>query len=788
MRKFILLLALWYLITPVRVFAQENTTAVKASSSNQTIITPEPPVLLKAKTIFKIVIQGNKTVSQDTVISKIKLRVGQDYNGNSINEDVRSLYSTGFFESVEANKDEMPSGLVITFKVKEKPVVNKLSIKGNKISTESTISKEIAGIVKPGSFVDDGTLRDAVNKIKDFYSKKGYSQANVAYVLVPLQDDKADVNFTIDEKKVVKVRRIIVEGNKFVSFNKIKDIIKTKPAWLFNEGYYKQEVIPDDIKRVSDYYKSLGFSDIKVDFSAVPNDKGVDLKIKIEEGRRYYLGDIKIDGYSKVPYAPIKKAVTLKTGQLFVEQDVYENAAKIREVYMDNGYLFCVIDPVSGINPQTQRVDVSYKITENQIGYIEKIVIRGNTKTKEKVIRRELRVYPDEQFDGKKVRRSKERLDNLGFFEPEGGVRFTTEPGTKPDYVDLITDVKEAKTGSLSFGAGYSSIDRLSGFIELAQKNFDYENWKTFTGGGQNLSGSLNIGSYMQEYGLSFTNPWIFDRPYSFGIDCNKTIHDYDLNAGFPYTEKDFNSDVRFGHEFNDYLRGEVTLAHEQIKIGDVDDSASDQIKAVEGFTRLNSVKLGISYDKRDNVFVPTSGILFDNYFQYTGGPLGGTSSFWKYSTRLSYYLSLAESKKTIVEFKLRYGLSAPYGDTADIPIFEKYYTGGADTIRGYRERRIGPLDINGDPIGGDTMFIGNIELTQTLIDVIKGALFFDAGNTWAKNSDLFSSELYPSYGVGLRMKTPIGPISLDYGIPLRLEPGKDKKRGRFNFNMSRGF
>jgi outer membrane protein insertion porin family len=289
-------------------------------------------------------------------------------------------------------------------------------------------------------------------------------------------------------------------------------------------------------------------------------------------------------------------------------------------VYVDKGYIFAQMSR-SILNPETQKVDVTYKITENQVAYIERIDIKGNIKTKDKVIRRELRVYPEERFDGKAVRKSKEKLENLGFFEE---VRFDTEPGTQPDKVNLVVDVKEAKTGHLSFGGGYSSIEEFVGFAEVEQKNFDYKNFSTFSGGGQDLRFYASLGSLTSRYELSFTNPWIFDRPYSFGFDVYRKGHDQDEDVGYGYSEEITGGDLRLGREFNDNLKGQMSYRFDRVKISDVVDDATSDLKDEAGITDLSSVDFDMAYDTRDNVFSPLSGIYFTNNFQVTGGPFGG--------------------------------------------------------------------------------------------------------------------------------------------------------------------
>lgn len=733
--------------------------------------------------VGRIDIQGNKIVSNATIVTKIKIRAGQPYNENVVNDDVKNLYATGFFESVEVSKDQATEGMVLTFKVKEKPVLKKLNIDGARVIRKQKIEDAIE--FKEGTFIDDYKLKETSAKIRDLYTKKGFSQSTVTYKLDVIPDkNEATVTFTIDEKGVVKVRKVSVSGNKHISSGRIIKLMKTRKAWLFNKGIFADDAIRDDVKRIVDYYKLAGYSDVKVDTEVESIPKGLHIIVKVQEGVRYYLGTIKVEGYKNVTIEAINKALKLKEGDVFSDQAVYDGSSRIREVYVDKGYIFSQIEPVSFYNPDTKKVEVTYKIAENNVAYVEKIDVRGNVRTKDKVIRRELRVYPQEKFDGARVRKSKERLENLGFFEE---IRVETEPGSEQDNVNLIFDVKEAKTGYLSFGGGYSTVDQFVGFVELRQRNFDYANWQTFTGAGQDLSLYASAGSLTSNYELSFTNPWIFNRPISFGFDGYLRSHKRETDVGYGYDEKVAGGDLRLGKEFNDNLKGQIAYRLDNVKIGNVDENSTQDLKDEAGTNLLSSGEANISYDTRDNVFNPLHGIYASNAFSLTGGPFGGDKDFIKNYSTLSFFVPLVN--KSVVELKMRAGFADPFSGTKKVPIYERFFAGGATTIRGYRERKVGPIDsATNDPLGGESTFLANVEYTYPLADFLKVATFFDSGNVWQKNSDFFSTGLFKSVGLGLRVKTPIGPISVDYGWPLDLEPGETAKEGRFHFNVSRGF
>jgi outer membrane protein insertion porin family len=403
------------------------------------------------------------------------------------------------------------------------------------------------------------------------------------------------------------------------------------------------------------------------------------------------------------------------------------------------------------------------------------------------VIRRELRIRPGDRFDGGKLRRGKERLQNLGFFEE---VSYDTEDTAVPNKKDLVVDVKETKTGMFSFGGGYSTVDHFVGFAEIEQKNFDWKNWPYFTGGGQDLKLRASTGSFTQGFDLSFTEPWIMGYPLSFGFDLYNSSHKRDSDVGYGYDEEVTGGDLRLGKEISEYLRADLTYRYDNIDISDISENASGDLKDEAGKNTISSTELGLTYDSRDNVFNPTKGNVLGGSIQVAGGPFGGDKDFWKFFGRVSHYFPLFTG--SVFEMRVRVGIADTYSESKSnkIPIYDRFFAGGAYSIRGYRERKIGPIDpVSGDPLGGNSLFIGNLEYTYPLMSFFKLAAFYDVGNVWSKTNDFGSGGLKSGAGVGFRLKTPIGPVMLDYGIPLNKAPGEDRKGGgRFHFSMSHGF
>ncbi|MCM8773551.1 MAG: outer membrane protein assembly factor BamA [Candidatus Omnitrophica bacterium] len=746
------------------------------------IIVTAPLLSFAQQRISKIEILGNKVVSTANILSKIKTQVGNIYNEALVNEDIKNLYSTGYFENIEIEKKIVDGELVLFYKVEEKPIVKEVVVEGLAYPRKKRIEKMID--IKKESFLDEMKLKEIKDKILDFYNKRGFSETEVNYKIGVNNDKEAKIVFNIEEKDLIRVKKILIKGNTVFREKQIKKLMKTKEKGFLSKGIFKDETLEDDVKRIEDFYKERGYSEVNIS-SQVDYLKGYAyITINIIEGERYYIGRINIEGNEEITLEILEKGRELKSGDIFVERKVNDEVNRLRGLYIDRGYIYSQVIPSTFLNPDTQKIDINFRIVESELSYVERIDIVGNLKTKDKVIRRELRIYPGDKFEGEKIRKSRRRLENLGFFEE---IRFDTQPGSQPNYENLIVEVKEAKTGYLSFGGGYSSIDEFTGFVELRQRNFDYKNWSTFTGGGQDLSLMASFGTITENYELNFLNPWIFDIPVSFGFEGYKRSHQREEDVGYGYEQVVKGGAIKFGREFSDNFKGDLGYRIESVEICDVVETATQELKDETGRSDLSSLEFSLAFDTRDNVFTPSKGLYLANVFQVTGGFLGGDKDFLSYFSRLSLYYSLL--KKSVIELRLRLGLADPFSNTDKVPIYRRFFAGGSSTIRGYNERKVGPIDpITEDPIGGEAMFVGNIEYTYPLIDILKVATFFDTGNVWSKRSDIFSGGFKSSVGAGIRVKTPLGPINLDYGWPLNLEPGEEGKEGKFHFSISRGF
>ncbi len=782
-KTFFISLAL-ILCTSLTCFSQEGPKAAADSSQKQ-----EQKPVYQPKLVTAIQIKGNKSVSSNTVISKMKTRVGAPYQENVISDDLKRLYLLGFFSDIKIDTEEYKDGLRVIITVAERPVIEKITFSGLRRLRTPEEKLKVSLKSKETQYLDYPSLSDDVRTLQQMYEKIGYSQAQIQYQADINKDtNRARVNFQVMEGKRVRIKNILIQGNSAFPARRILKLLKTKRAWLFNAGVLKEEVLREDIERVKAFYRNNGYSDVTAEYEIKSDKKRpfLYLTIKIQEGKKYLIGNVSIQGNKEISEKDIlSKLKATAPDKVFSQEALKQDISNIQSLYFDRGYIFAQVQESTSLNPDTRRVDVVYSITENQIAYVDKIKIRGNIKTKDVVIRRELRIRPGDRFDGEKLRRSKERLQNLGFFDE---VSYDTEDTNVPDRKNLVVDVKEAKTGAFSFGGGYSTVDQVVGFVEIEQKNFDWRNFPYFTGAGQDLKVRASIGSISSGYNISFTEPWLFDYPVSFGFDAYRNKHSKDEDVGYGYDETVTGADLRLGKELTEYIKGDVTYRYDVIQIANIDTNATADLTSEEGTNAISSVTFGLSYDDRDSVFDPVKGNLLTGSWEVAGGPFGGDKDYFKFFGRASHYFPLINGSS--LEVRGRVGVADPYGNSSTIPIYERFFAGGAYTIRGYKERAIGPIDqATSDPLGGESMVVGNVEYTYPLFSFLKVAAFYDIGNVWSKVNQIGDGGFKSGVGLGVRIKTPIGPIMLDYGIPLDKAPGEDTKgSGRFHFSMSHGF
>ncbi|MDP8235792.1 MAG: outer membrane protein assembly factor BamA, partial [Candidatus Erginobacter occultus] len=597
----------------------------------------------------------------------------------------------------------------------------------------------------------------------------------------------------------VRVKKISFSGLNVLTAGELRGVMATRPHSLFSiirRGKFSEEEFNLDLERIALYARSQGYLDFQVIDSAIEvsdNGSGLLIEIDVSEGERYYAGEARVVGNENFPAADLDALLKLTDGIPYSPEAMRNDAGTLRDFYYERGYIDVAVSPRQILNPRTGKIDITYQVTENRISYIHRIDIVGNQITRDRVIRRELLVKPGEIFNGIKVQRSRQRLENLGFFQQ---VSIEPLPTAVPDQKDLVVRLEEKKTGEFMFGVGYSSEDDFIGFVEIGQGNFDLFNPPLFMGAGQKMKIRAEFGSSKSNYEISFVEPWLFGIPLSFGVDLYRRTRFWN-----DYNEKRLGGNLRLRRRITAFSQVGLNYNLENVDIYDVSDFADWSIQSEAGKNWISSLTPSITRDTRDSLLVPSRGMRATLASQVAGGIFGGDKDFIKTTFNSSYYLSIFSGH--ILGFRLRAGTVQPYGDTEIVPVYERFFLGGANTIRGFRYREVGPQGIdprtglpNNEPVGGDSMMMGSVEYTFPIIEMVRGAIFYDVGNVWTDKDweledQVFSGDWFKSLnsgaGIGLRLYLPIGPIKLDYGWPL-VTDGWNDTGGRFHFNIGYAF
>lgn len=760
---------------------------------------------------------GPVTISEAAVRANIRTQVGKPLSRSTLDEDVRTLYLSGNFLNVRVSYEPDADGVKVTFTIQGKATIKDVQIKGWKRIPVMRLQRQVK--VKAGEVLDELRVMEDVRKLTEYYQKKGFQRVQVRReVKVDEDTGNATVTYQIDEGQQVYIQRVTFVGNKAFPAKRLNRILKTRHrwwlSWITQTGVLKDEVFEEDLEKLKQFYRNEGYIDmelLKVDYE-YPRPNRLLIRIHLHEGIQYKVGDVNIRGNQLYPTRDLMAVLQMTSGRTFTPPGLGKDLEALRDYYGARGFIDASIRPVKSANVQTGRMDLIYDIQENQISHIEKVNISGNTKTKDKVIRREMAVAPGEVFDMVKVKRSRDRLQNLGYFSKvETNPESTDVPGRK----DLSIVVEEQKTGDLSFGAGFSSIDALVAFAEIKQGNFDLFNPPTFTGAGQKLRLRVQLGTERQDYTMSFTEPWFLDRRLSLGFDA------YHSQASFLsefYTEGRTGVDVKLTKPLFEYVRGEIVWKHEIVDIFDVKKPAFSQggnmadlqreannaapqvIVDEQGQSTLNTIGINFDRDTRDNVFLATRGNRTQIGLEVANAI--GDAEYWKLDARTTFYIGFFGAQKHVLQILLAGGLAEEYGGSKDVPFYEKFYLGGGNNLRGFRFRDVGPkvprdpkplvppdkpnLGV-GEPIGGKTYVWSTVEYSLPVITRVRFAVFGDIGQVWADTFEYNFSDLNSDVGLGLRLDLPIGPVRLDYAFPLQTDRFNDNG-GRFNFNIGYQF
>ncbi len=731
--------------------------------------------------VSDIEVKGNQIISSGTIINKIKVRRGDPLIQETINEDIKRLYASGFFQDIKVDVvKEGPGEFRVIFSVDEKPIVRQIIIEGNTAITESRLRKEIKLI--EGQILDPKVVKEGVVAIQTLYLNKGFKFAEVKSETDVNENTKEAVLYIlIDEGQKFRIKEVRFEGNKALKTGKLRKLMRTKARnlLLIRTGVFHEDHFENDLEKIRAAYQKSGYADVKVEprFDYDSETKQMVLTVQIDEGQVYHAGEVRIQGNVLFPESEIWEVLSMFPGDVYSQFSLNDDLAAVQRFYFYQGYIGAQIEPEVRFNRDTGKVDVTYKIHEGDLFFVNKVKIRGNTKTKDMVIRRELRIRPGEKFDGQKIDRSKERLDGLGYFEEVSYDSEEPEDQMEPNKRDLIIKVKEKQTGQLSFGGGISSIESLIGFAEISQNNFDLFNWPTFTGGGQRIALTGRIGTRTRDISFSFTEPYVFNKPYSYSLALYDTTRNYQNTA---WDEERLGASNTFGHQFTEYISAAIGLTAERVKLTDVQENVASVVLANGDSYNLLKLQPSVAHDTRNNPLNPTRGHLLS---LTTEGVMGDVTYYSAYINFAKYW-TLFKTHNLASQFRI--GGMRSTGSGESVPVTERYYAGGLGTIRGFGYRRVSPL-VDDEPVGGESIVLQNIDYTFPIIDNFKGVFFIDIGQVAAGSFKFTSGDTVMSVGPGLKINTPIGPMLFYYGVPV-MNADTENKNGRFEFSIARAF
>ena len=765
---------------------------------------PEKPQQSPIVRTIEIQYAGPATLSRQRILSNMKTTVGQPYSETTVEDDVRSLYATGLVTNVRIYGEPLPDGVKVIVVVQTRVTLTEVAIQGNEVIKAKRIRRELN--LKTGTPLDEQALEQARQKVVEMYQRRGYPDTDVEYkVDVNEERGTAKVTFAISVGHKAVVKTIKFVGNTAIKASRLRKEMKTKQnnimGFLTGAGRLNNQQLDSDVQKIKELYQDNGYADVQVTDVKIDrlNNKYVAITIYINEGQQYHVGTVTITGLHVVTEANFRKVIKVTEGKIFSPQKLQKDIKAVEDAYGVAGYADAKVN-VETTPGGPATVNLSYKVDEGIQSFVEHINISGNSRTKDKVIRREIVLSPGDVFDTVRVDISKKRLEGLQYFERvDTYASDTAVPGRK----DLNVVVQEKRTGNLNFGLGFSTTDGLLGFGELSQGNFDITNWRTFTGGGQKFRARVQLGTQTKNASVELTEPYFLDQRLAVGGRLFFDEYNYYSDV---YNQRDYGFDINARKPITNFLSVKLDYTIQKIQIYDIQTSSIspellDLIRLGDENNLESRATLGFTYDTRDSAFLTRKGTRVDLSTYTAGGFLGGTVQVYGLDVDVSQYFHLPYDTILLLNGEVASVVNWNSSPNTIVPVFDRLYTGGANTLRGFRFRDVGPKDFEGDPVGGNTLVRYTIEYTIPIIERVRFAVFYDAGyvnpGSWSFSPQKvvppgappgkFSGGFNQDIGVGVRLDLPIGPIRLDYGYPIQ-EDDFSSKSGQFQFSVGYQF
>jgi outer membrane protein insertion porin family len=778
---------------------------------------PTEAELARNQSIARIEITGNRRVSKDDFLTYLREHVGQTFTPEALTRDVRELWDSGFFDDVQVEIDRRDDGVTLRFVVRERPNIKEIKFEGNEEIDAEKLQEGIE--TKPNTILSYPSLRRSVQKIRDLYAEKGYFLAEGSFDVTSRKDNEVNILFKIIEHQPVTVRRVTFIGNEHLTETELREVMYTGAGGILSFGSggpFRQDAFERDVLMLNATYYDRGFLSVAVAAPRVmltPDRTGIEITLTINEGPQYKIRQLKIyerdaAGREVEPIQGrrhLREMVRAKSGDVFNRAELSKDLQSVRTMYRDEGYANVQADPQTQLDPENKMVDIIVPIRRGPPAYFDRIEIRGNTKTRDRVIRREMQIAEGRLFSETKLETSKKLITALGYFER---VDISTEEGSAPDRINVNVEVAERSTGTFQVGAGFSSVENFILTAQIQQANF--------FGNGQSVSLQAQVSSLRQSVNIRFFEPYFLDTRFSMSTDL------YDQLRVYPdFSQHTRGGSITFGHPLMTppYLRAAVTYTSEYDQVSQQQTTTLfGTSSAISIFPRLplrnlftsgftSSIRPSVSYDTRDNRLFATNGVYLQGSAELASPMFGSQNQFLRYRATGSFYYPIGLGFVMKVNTNLGV-VTSPLEN--GVPIFARFFLGGILDLRGFRLRTVGPrlpltsqLDPNAQPIpngatiGGNLSYYQNVEIEFPIIEKvgIRGVVFTDAGNSWnleqvycsAAKGTVYSvtdpcfhgfeslTRLRTSWGFGVRWFSPLGPLRFEWGFPFVPLPYEEK-------------
>jgi outer membrane protein insertion porin family len=723
--------------------------------------------------VQRIAVEGTNRIDPETVGSYLQIKVGEPFDPAKIDQSLKALFATGLFADVTIRRE----GSTLIVRVVENPIINRIAYEGNRKIKDADISAEIP--LRARSVYSRAQVEASVKRILELYRATGRFGATVTPKIIELPQNRVNLVFEINEGEITAIRRIRFVGNRYFSDGDLREEIETKESafWRFfgTSDVYDADKLAADREKLRKFYLSRGFADMRV-VSAVaelaPDKTAFFITFTIQEGDRYRFGKIEVVSNLKgVQAEQFRRGLRVREGRRFDGDAIEATVDSLTTVAGSMGYAFVRINPVMVPDREKKTVAITFQISEGPKVFVERIEIRGNLRTRDEVIRREMRISEGDAFNAERIRISQRRLQNLEFFEK---VEIQPREGSAPDKAVIQVTVAEKATGELSLGAGYATDEGILGSIGLREKNF--------MGRGQDISARFFISQRTLGADISFTEPYFLDRNLAFGVDLFRRDRDFTDEGGFNTRETGFR--VRLGWRITEELTQQVAYEVNDRSIRDISSDASPLIQAEKGKSTTMAVSTTLTYDTRDNRFFPTEGFVVSGTVVYAG--LGASTTYVKGIGRGAVHFTITPGWVISVlgEVGIIHGLGKRVG------LNDRFFVGG-DTLRAFRVGGVGPRDrLTGDSLGANQYYVATVELGFPLglpkEFGIQGRVFTDVGSAFDIDIDdpRVLEKIGPrvAAGVGISWNSPFGPLRVDVGYPLVSFGGDRKQLFHFRF------